>query len=163
MHDIIMVLMDTINMPVGSKKSLRQDQPGQSLLEFALILPLMVLFVVGIFELGRAFFAYIAITNAAREGVRIYTFTPDTTSYSQINQTVETEIGTTTLVDPEKIDSIGVFCGYSNSSVLNDANLDACPHMEPITVTVTYSHELILGVFFAEPLMLVRSAEMMKP
>ena len=157
------LLMDTINMPTGSKKTLHQDQQGQSTIEFALILPLMVLIVVGIFEIGRAFFAYIAITNAAREGVRIYTFTPDTTSFSEINQTVTSEVGTATLVDPTKIDSIDIFCGYSDTSVLNDANLDACPHMEPITVTVTYSHELILGVFFSEPLMLVRSAEMMKP
>ena len=161
--DIIMVLMDTINMPVRSNKTLHQDQQGQSMLEFALILPLMVLFVVGIFELGRAFFAYIAISNAAREGVRIYTFAPDTTSFSEINQTVISEIGTATIVDPTKINSIEIFCGYSNTSVLNDANLDACPTEEPITVTVTYSHELILGVFFSEPLMLVRSAEMMKP
>ena len=36
-------------------------------------------------------------------------------------------------------------------------------HEQPIRVTVTYTHELILGVFFSEPLMLKRSAEMMKP
>ncbi len=161
--DTIMVAMDTINMPIGSNKALHRDQQGQSIIEFALILPLMVLFVVGIFELGRAFFAYIAISNAAREGVRIYTFTPDTTSFSEINQTVETEIGTATLVDPDKIDTIEIFCGDTNTPVLNDINLDDCPTEEPITVTVTYSHELILGVFFSQPLMLVRSAEMMKP
>ena len=81
------------------------------MIEFALILPLMVLIVVGIFELGRAFFAYIAISNAAREGVRIYTFTPDTTTFSEINSDGCTEIGTATLVDPDKIDSIDIFCG----------------------------------------------------
>lgn len=161
--DIIMVVMDTINMPVKSRKTLYQYQQGQSMIEFALVLPLMVLIVVGIFELGRAFFAFIAISNAAREGVRVYTFAPDTTSFSEINQTVVSEIGTATMIDPTKIDSIEIFCGYSDTSVLNDANLDACPTEEPITVTVAYSHELILGAFFSEPLMLVRSAEMMKP
>lgn len=140
-----------------------QSQQGQSTIEFAMVLPLMVLIIVGIFELGRAFFAYIAISNAAREAVRVYTFMPDTTTFDEINQTVSTEIGTATLVDPKKIDAIEIHCGFSDSSVLNDSELDACPSEQPITVTVTYSHELILGVFFSEPLILERSAEMMKP
>jgi Flp pilus assembly protein TadG len=136
---------------------------GQGLVEFALILPLLVLIIVGIFELGRAFFAYIAISNAAREGVRMYTFTPDDTTIYQITETVATEIGTATAVSPENIADIDISCGFSNSMVINDTDLDNCPSEEPITVTVTYSHELILGMFFTNPIMLSRSAEMMKP
>jgi len=41
---------------------------GQSLVEFALCLSLLILILLGIFDLGRAFHAYIIITNAAREG-----------------------------------------------------------------------------------------------
>ncbi len=36
----------------------------------ALLLPLLALILVGIVDLGRAYFGYITITNAAREGVR---------------------------------------------------------------------------------------------
>lgn len=43
---------------------------GQSLVEFALVLPLLVLIVFGVLDLGRAFYALITITNAAREGAR---------------------------------------------------------------------------------------------
>lgn len=43
---------------------------GQDLVEFALVLPLLLLFLFGALDLGRAFFSYIAITNAAREGAR---------------------------------------------------------------------------------------------
>ena len=145
------------------KKTKFHHQPGQSMIEFALILPLMVLVVVGIFELGRAFFAYIAISNAAREGARIYTFSPDTTTIAQINTTVSTEIGNQTLVDPNNIASIVIKCGNTYGVVDTKLKLDACPSEQPIRVTVTYSHKLILGGFFSQPLLLVRSAEMMKP
>lgn len=41
---------------------------GQSLVEFALALPVLLLILIGITDLGRAFGAYIVMTNAAREG-----------------------------------------------------------------------------------------------
>lgn len=144
-------------------KHLLEYRNGQSLVEFAIVVPLLVLVIVGIFELGRAFFAYIAITNAAREGVRMYTFTPDKTTVNQINETVTTEIGSATAVDPDNIASINISCGIVNNPVNNDTDLDNCPSEEPITVTVTYSHELILEMFFTQPIMLGKSAEMMKP
>jgi Flp pilus assembly protein TadG len=44
---------------------------GQALVEFALVFPILVLILLGIFELGRAVFAFNTIGNAAREGARI--------------------------------------------------------------------------------------------
>jgi Flp pilus assembly protein TadG len=46
-----------------------RDQ-GQSLVEFALTLPLVLLIILGTIDLGIGFKTYIALTNAAREGVR---------------------------------------------------------------------------------------------
>lgn len=46
-------------------------QQGSVLVEFALLLPLLVLVLFGITEFGRAFAAYLALSHAAREGVRI--------------------------------------------------------------------------------------------
>ena len=40
------------------------------MLEFALILPLLLLLVMGIFDLGRGIYYYSAIHSAAREGAR---------------------------------------------------------------------------------------------
>jgi Flp pilus assembly protein TadG len=48
----------------------REDR-GQTLVEFALILPIFVLLLVGIFDFGRAIYAYNTISNAAREAVRV--------------------------------------------------------------------------------------------
>jgi Flp pilus assembly protein TadG len=44
---------------------------GQSLVEFALVLPILVLLMFGIFDLGRAVYAFNTISNAARSAVRV--------------------------------------------------------------------------------------------
>ncbi len=44
---------------------------GQSLLEFALVVPVLMLLVVGTFDLGWAVYARNAIANSAREGARV--------------------------------------------------------------------------------------------
>lgn len=44
---------------------------GQSLVEFAVILPVFVLVLVGIFDLGRAVYATSTLNNAAREAGRL--------------------------------------------------------------------------------------------
>jgi Flp pilus assembly protein TadG len=48
-----------------------RSERGQSLVEFALILPIFVLVLAGLFDLGRAVFAYNTISNASREAVRV--------------------------------------------------------------------------------------------
>jgi Flp pilus assembly protein TadG len=47
-----------------------RDHRGQSLVEFALILPVFILILVGIFDVGRLVFANHTVNNAAREGGR---------------------------------------------------------------------------------------------
>jgi Flp pilus assembly protein TadG len=44
---------------------------GQAMVEFALIIPIFLLLLVALFDLGRAVFAYNTLTNAAREGARM--------------------------------------------------------------------------------------------
>jgi hypothetical protein len=43
---------------------------GQALIEFALVLPLLFILVMGLFDIGRAVFYYAVINTAAREGTR---------------------------------------------------------------------------------------------
>lgn len=47
----------------------RRDD-GQALVEFALLTPFLLVFLVGILEFGRAWNAHIVVTQAAREGAR---------------------------------------------------------------------------------------------
>ena len=44
---------------------------GQSLVEFALVFPIIILLVMAFAEIGRAVFAYNTIANAARQGARV--------------------------------------------------------------------------------------------
>jgi len=44
---------------------------GQSLVEFALVLPIFLLVLFAIVDFGMAFHAWIAVTNSAREGARL--------------------------------------------------------------------------------------------
>jgi len=50
---------------------LRRPERGQSLVEFALVFPLIALLTFGAIDLGRAVFAYSTVTSAARQGARV--------------------------------------------------------------------------------------------
>ena len=56
-------------MLVSRKQELRAEG-GQALVEFALVVPLLILILMGIFDLGWAVYAKNTITDAAREGAR---------------------------------------------------------------------------------------------
>ena len=48
----------------------KQFTHGQSLVEFALIIPMVLFLLLGFFDLGRAFFYQSTLSNAVREGTR---------------------------------------------------------------------------------------------
>lgn len=47
-----------------------ESDRGQALVEFALVVPLLLMLVIGIFEFGRAWNVYQVLTEAARAGAR---------------------------------------------------------------------------------------------
>jgi Flp pilus assembly protein TadG len=48
-----------------------RDSRGQSLVEFALVFPIIILLIMAFAEIGRAVFAFNTIANAARQGARV--------------------------------------------------------------------------------------------
>jgi len=50
---------------------------GSAVVEFALVLPILVMLVFGIVEFGRGYNAKITVTHAAREGARVLALTAD--------------------------------------------------------------------------------------
>jgi Flp pilus assembly protein TadG len=52
------------------------------------VVPVLLLLLVGVVDLGRAFYAYIAVTNAAREGARYAVDHATTDQYDDIVQVV---------------------------------------------------------------------------
>ena len=65
-------------MPAKNRTHLTSPQRsrGQALIEFALMLPLLLLLIVGAIEFGRLFFTKIVVTNAAREAAYYYATNP---------------------------------------------------------------------------------------
>ena len=51
-------------------KSLKNEK-GQSLVEFAILLPVLLLLIMGILEFGLILNSYLTINNSAREGARL--------------------------------------------------------------------------------------------
>ena len=49
----------------------KDGEKGQALVEFALLVPILVLLVFAIVDFGMGFYSWIAITNGAREGARL--------------------------------------------------------------------------------------------
>lgn len=56
--------------PAISHGRLVQPAQGSEIAEFAMILPLLFLLLIGIYWVGQGFRVYVAITNAARDGAR---------------------------------------------------------------------------------------------
>jgi len=123
------------------------DERGQSLVEMALVLPLLFLLVAGIIDFGRAFNNHIIIINAAREGARYGSRYP-----------IHDE-GIILAVSREAAES-GVLLDGSNVGIDPEPPAVALAG-DPIVVTVTYQFDTILGgIVGADSLTLTSSAEM---
>ena len=53
--------------------NLSKGEQGQAIVEMALVLPLLLLLLFGIIEMGQVGYAYVTVSNAARSGVRVAT------------------------------------------------------------------------------------------
>ncbi|WP_236838583.1 TadE/TadG family type IV pilus assembly protein [Caldalkalibacillus salinus] len=53
------------------RNSLVKDQKGQSLLEFAIVIPLLLLLVIGIFDFGRVMYTYMQVNITTQEAARL--------------------------------------------------------------------------------------------
>ena len=101
-------------VPGGPGSHARRSR-GQAVVEFALILPVLMLLFAAILDLGRIAFAQVAITNAAREGAFQASVTPDSYSAGQpcpadglsnlvICRTVLEARGSSVVIEPTSID-----------------------------------------------------------
>lgn len=58
-------------MPVGAPASRQHGQEGAALLEFAIVLPLLLILLFGVIEAGWAFSQQLEVRHGAREGARL--------------------------------------------------------------------------------------------
>lgn len=92
------------------------------MVEFAIVLPMLVLLVFGTIEFGRAYNAQLSVTHAAREGVREYAITKDAAKGAAAAR------ASAPALRPGDM-------GISNS---------ACTSGQPATMTVTYPFQFFL-------------------
>jgi Flp pilus assembly protein TadG len=74
--------------PMGLRR--RLGERGAAAVEMALVMPILVLFIGGIIDFGRAFMSQVILTNAAREGTRwaLYTDNAASVRSTVVNRTV---------------------------------------------------------------------------
>jgi len=66
-----------------------RSEAGQSLVEFSLVLPIMLLLLFALVDFGRAFHAWLVVTNSAREGARVAAVQkPEADVLARIDQTI---------------------------------------------------------------------------
>ena len=73
---------------LGAKARLASDEAGQAVVEFALVLPILMMVLIGILEFGRAWNTYQVITDAAREGARNVVVSGSTATNASVTQIV---------------------------------------------------------------------------
>lgn len=108
-----------------------RSEKGQSLVEMAFALPVLVLLLAIVVDAGRAFDASIVLKNAAREGARFGSLA-DPLTPSEIQQLVL-----------EDITGSGTNVTHMENFALNDVQIEE--GTRSVTVTVTYDFPLWFG------------------
>lgn len=146
--------------PSDSFPGKRRSERGQGLLEFALVLPILLIVFLGILDLGRVYFEVIGLTSAAREGARYLTIHPDDVS-NDFGMYYDTE--SFTIREAGYSGIVLTRAQITPSCVNADDDPDFCDPGRPATVTVEHEFELVLGWFVPSPITITRTAEMVIP
>ncbi|NNG45794.1 MAG: pilus assembly protein [Deltaproteobacteria bacterium] len=112
-------------------KTVGKRERGQNLVEFALILPLFLLLVVGMAEFGRAWMTRNILTGAAREAVRAAAVETQANAYNSakaIADPILASAGIPPLVPGDFDDSVDT-------------------PVPTVSVSITYSYPLIIARF----------------
>jgi len=111
----------------------RRHEDGAAAVEFALILPILLLLILGIFEFGRIFNAQIQLSNAAREAARVMAIRDD------VLEATNAAIATAPTLNP--------VLGASQVAI-DLATCDGVAEGTPVHVTISYDIGLIAPGFW---------------
>lgn len=111
-----------------------RDQRGAVAVEFALIVPLLLLLVLGILEFGFGYHAWDATQNGAREGARVGAVV---SSQSEIEARVR---GTTSFLDQSKLT---VTCEVGSGGSFSACGEGDWDEGDIVRVTVEYRYDYI--------------------
>jgi Flp pilus assembly protein TadG len=100
---------------------------GQGLVEFAIVLPILLIILSGVLDLGRLWYAYVAVTDAAAEGATYAAIDPS--DGSGIYKRAEEASGGLVQIEP---DAVTLACPTCPTPASGDQ----------VTVTVAYTFTL---------------------
>ncbi len=141
-----------------SDKPLRRlgASQGQSIIEFALMVPILAVVLIGILDLGRVYYAYIAVVNSGREGARYGAAHPPRFCADSNSTGVQAIVRHTR---DEASSSGGLNPAQLTVNVLCPTGLNAFG--EPIMVETRYSFQMVTASLLgAGPIGLYSSAQM---
>ena len=110
---------------------IQRKQTGQSLVEFALVIPLILALVLALVDLGRVIYYYSAVTNAVREAARFGSVT-QFASASDRESEIQQRVVDFAVITPLNFSDITLYCDMDVSDQDN-------PCDDHITVTATFS------------------------
>ena len=120
-----------------------KQEGGQSLVEVALMMPVLLLMLMGVFDLGRMYFAFIAIQNAAGEGAL----------YAAINPTCIYASDGTDCTDPDNAvfrathESPAGIVDWSRVTIeVSPSDVTGLSEGDPITIFVHYDYDILTPV-----------------
>lgn len=120
-----------------------RDEHGATLVEFALVTPVLLLALVACFDFARALNAYVTVANAAREGARYASISANPTN-SSVRDYLFTRVA--------PLDTSAMTVTLS-AAPTDPSWSQAAPRPTKFTVVVSYqwhSATWLVGTFFAE-------------
>lgn len=130
----------------------RRRTRGQSLVEFALILPVFLLIAFAIVDFGLAFDASIGISNAAREGARSGTTKPTAAAITARVQAVAGRLNNTRL-------TVTITCKTATGAAC-PGGLPGATSGSSVVVRVGYGYPMLTPIAFGTVIPLSSTAEM---
>ncbi len=139
----------------GALRRRRRTPAGQGLVEFALVLPILLLIVVAVFDLGMYVFAANDVANAARKGVRVAIV--DQTSGAAADAAIQqaTALGLTPGDVSVTFKSPDLSSGCAPVKVNCIAEVTVSYEWEPVAKSV-----LLLGLIFPGPVTVSTTSRM---
>jgi len=141
-----------------------RSRRGQSLVEFALVIPLFMLIFCGICDLGFGLFSRMSVINAARDGARSAVMVQDHSTIPGVAAAAAKSAAAGGLIDPSKV-TVNATCLLTNpttGSVSSPATINCALAVvgDSVLVVVHYPYKAIFPLLLGASLDLSSSVQM---
>jgi Flp pilus assembly protein TadG len=142
---------------VTASRTARRHRSGQSLVEFAVVLPVFLLVLAGILDFGLGLYSQMTIINAAREGARFGVVdTSTSTLVSDVKARVASMSGG---LDQSKL-NVTVTCQRPSGSSFTSCSGTQWQPGDGVLVTVHYDYSMLWPLAFGNHLDLSSTVQM---